>query len=201
MQENKITLTEDEKDVLQELMNIAYGSATAVVADMLDAFASLSIPNIQVLTMHELFETFDKLKNSSYFFATQAFSGEFNGESAFFINEESAQNLATHLEIESKEDLDDAILELTNVLTSSLTTQLAAEMGSEVIFSLPSIFKVPLQEIENVETFQLYSQVIVIDTDLNFQDQKIHGKIFILTKDESIQWLKTKLNIILEQLI
>jgi chemotaxis protein CheC len=201
MQENKITLTEDEEDVLQELMNIAYGSATAVVADMLDAFASLSIPNIQVLTMHELFGTFQELKNSSYFFATQAFSGEFNGESAFFINEESAQNLAKHLEIESKEDLDDAILELTNVLTSSLTTQLAAEMESEVIFSLPSIFKVPLQEIENVETFQLYSQVIVIDTDLNFEDQKIHGKIFILTKDDSIQWLKTKLNIILEQLI
>ncbi len=194
-------LTEDERDVLQELMNVAYGNATAVVADMLDAFASLSIPNIKVMKINELLETFSELKSTSYFFSTQAFNGEFDGESAFFINQESANNLAKHLELESEEDLDDAILELTNVLTSSLTTKLAQEMDTEVSFSLPSISKVPLQEIGSVETFQNYSQVIVIDTDLNFEDQKINGKIFILTKDESIQWLKIKLNSILELLI
>ena len=198
---NELTLTEDEKDVLQELMNIAYGSATAVVADMLEAFASLSIPNIKIMTVSELLKTFHELKSSSYFFSSQAFSGEFNGESAFFINEESANNLAKHLELENREDLDDAILELTNVLTSSLTTKLAQEMETEVSFSLPNILKIPLEEMEGVETFQLYSQVIVIDTNLNFQDQKINGKIFILTKDASILWLKTKLNTILDQLL
>jgi chemotaxis protein CheC len=194
-------LNDDEKDVLQELMNVAYGNATAVVADMLDAFASLSIPNIKVMKINELLATFAELKSTSYFFSTQAFSGEFDGESAFFINQESANNLAKHLELEDEADLDDAILELTNVLTSSLTTKLAQEMDTEVSFSLPTISKVPLEEIGDVATFQNYSQVIVIDTDLNFEDQKINGKIFILTKDESIQWLKIKINSILELLI
>ena len=198
---HKYELSEDERDVLQELMNIAYGSATAVIADMLEAFASLSIPNISVISTAELIETFQELKSSSYFFSTQAFSGEFNGESAFFINEESANNLAAHLELEDEDDLDDAILELTNVLTSALTTKLAAEMETEVTFSLPDIDKVALGEMTKLETFKHYSQVIVINTELNFQDQQIQGKIFILTKDESIQWLKTKLNDILEQLI
>ncbi len=195
------TLTEDERDVLQELMNVAYGNATAVVADMLDAFASLSIPKISIIQTEQLLETFDTLKSTSYFFSTQAFSGEFNGESAFFINKESAENLAKHLELESPEDIDDAILELTNVLTSSLTTKLAEEMDTAVSFSLPSISQIPLAEMHDVVTFKHYSQVIVIDTDLNFKDQQINGKIFILTKDESIQWLKTKLNTILELLI
>ncbi len=198
---NSIILTEDEKDVLQELMNVAYGNATAVIAEMLDAFASLSIPNIKVMQVSELMERFNQLKDSSYFFSTQAFMGEFNGESAFFIDEESANNLAKHLELESIEDLDDAILELTNVLTSSLTTRLAQEMDTEVSFALPSISKVPLNEIANVDTFLQYSQVIVIDTDLNFEDQMIHGKIFILTKDESIQWLRERIHTILEALI
>ena len=195
------TLSDDEKDVLQELMNVAYGNATAVVADMLDAFASLSIPKIKVMKTGELLKTFAALKSTSYFFSTQAFSGEFDGESAFFINQESATNLAKHLELESEADLDDAILELTNVLTSSLTTKLTQEMDTEVSFSLPSISKVSLEEIGDVDTFKNYSQVIVIDTDLNFEDQKIDAKIFILTKDESIQWLKTKLNTILELLM
>jgi len=196
-----ITLTEDEQDVLQELMNVAYGNATAVVAEMLDAFASLSIPNIKVMETSELLKQFQSLKGESYFFSTQAFAGEFSGESAFFIDNESAQNLSTHLELESEEDLDDAILELTNVLTSSLTTRLAQEMQTEVRFSLPKISKIPLNEMEENQTFAKYSQVIVIDTQLNFEDQKINGEIFILTKDGSIEWLKNQLNTILEALM
>ena len=194
-------MTEDERDVLQELMNVAYGSATAIIADMLEAFASLSIPNIQIMDTEELLNNFRSLKAKSYFFSSQAFNGSFSGESAFFIDDASAQNLATHLELESSEDLDDAILEVTNVLTSTLVTKLAQEMETQVKFSLPNISKVPLEDIQEVQTFQSYSQVIVIDTQLNFEDQKINGEIFILTKDESIQWLKTKLNSILEQLM
>ena len=195
------SLTEDEKDVLQELMNVAYGSATAVVAEMLDAFATLSIPKIQVMSVNELLHQFESLKDKSYFFATQAFAGEFSGESAFFIDETSANNLAKHLEVDSPEDLDDAILELTNVLTATLTAKLAQEMQTQVSFSLPNISNIPLSEIADTATFQNYSQVIVIDTQLLFEDQKINGEIFILTKDASIQWLKHKLNYILDQLI
>jgi len=194
-------LSQDEQDVLQELMNVAYGSATAVVADMLDAFASLSIPSIKIMTVEKLLQHFTKIKHTSYFFSSQAFSGEFSGESIFFIDTTSANNLAQHLELDNAEDLDDAILELTNILTSTLTTKLATEMQTEVTFSLPSISKIPLEEMIAIDTFQKYSQVIVIDTQLNFEDQKINGEIFILTKDTSIQWLKTKLNTILEQMM
>ena len=197
---SNIILTEDEKDVLQELTNVAYGSATAVVAEMLDAFATLGIPNIKIMQTSALLEELNELKGNSYFFSTQAFLGEFSGESAFFIDNESAQNLAKHLQLKNDDDLDDAILELTNVLTSSLTTKLAIEMGTEVRFSLPSINKVELYQLEENRTFKEYSQVIVIDTQLNFKDQAINGEVFILTKDGSIEWLKNQLNSILEAL-
>ena len=182
-------------------MNVAYGDATAVVAEMLDAFATLSIPNIRIIETSTLLEELKGLKGESYFFSTQAFNGMFSGESAFFINEESANNLAKHLELQSNEDLDDAILELTNVLTSTLTTRLAKEMNTEIKFSLPSISKLPHDEIQTNKTLQEYSQVIVIDTELNFEDQQINGEIFILTKDGSIEWLKNQLNNILEALM
>jgi chemotaxis protein CheC len=196
-----LTLTDDEKDVLQELMNVAYGNATAVVAEMLDAFASLNIPNIKILKTSELVTELHSIQSESYFFSTQGFIGEFSGESAFFIDSESAKNLAAHLELDTDEDLDDAILELTNVLTSSLTTRLAQEMETEVKFSLPSISKLPYDAVVSNHSFKEYSQVIVIDTQLNFKDQKINGEIFILTQDGSIEWLKNRLNSILEALM
>ena len=74
-------------------------------------------------------------------------------------------------------------------------------MNTEVKFSLPSISKIPLNEIENNQAFQKYSQVIVVDTQLNFKDQKINGEIFILTKDGSIEWLKNQLGTILEAMM
>ena len=50
----KIILTEDERDCLQELMNIAYGSATAAISEIISKFATLSIPKIQTIDSHEL---------------------------------------------------------------------------------------------------------------------------------------------------
>ena len=51
---SNINLTEDEKDCLQELMNVAYGSATAAISEILDAFAKLSIPKIQIINASDL---------------------------------------------------------------------------------------------------------------------------------------------------
>ncbi len=197
----EIQLTEDEQDVLQELMNVAYGNATAVVAEMLDAFATLSIPKIKIIQTSELLNHFQEREKVSYFFSSQSFMGEFSGETAFFIDQNSAKNLSLHLELEDDEDLDDAILELTNVLTSSLTTKLAGEMGTQISFAPPSITMLPLEEIQQADTFKKYSQVIVIETELKFEDQKINAEIYILTKDGSIQWLKKQLNTILEALM
>ena len=51
---SNINLTEDEKDCLQELMNVAYGSAAAAITEILNAFANLSIPKIQIIDSSEL---------------------------------------------------------------------------------------------------------------------------------------------------
>lgn len=194
-------LTENERDVLQELMNVAYGSATAVIAEMLEAFATLSIPKISVVSTEELLDNFHKREEKSYFFATQAFSGEFNGESAFFIDRQSSKNLAKHLGITNVAELKDSLLELTNILTTSLTAKLANEMGTLVKFSIPQVNEIDLENIKDDQAFEEYPQVIVIETELNFEDEKIKGEIIILTRNESILWLKKKLNEILEMMI
>lgn len=196
-----VTLSEDEKDFLREFMNIAYGNATAVVAEMLDAFASLSIPQIEIMHSSQLLEKFKTLEDVNYYFSTQPFHGHFSGEIAFFIDDISARNLAMHLELEDDNDMDDAVMELTNVLTASLISRLAQEMGSEVSFSVPKITHLPLSTIGQNETFSRYEQIIVIQTDLIFETQKIKGEIFILTKDESISWIKTSIQNLLDTLM
>lgn len=62
---------ENEKDCLQELMNISYGAATAAIADIINKEATLSIPNIQTVTTKEFKDYLkEKLLNKVEYFIT-----------------------------------------------------------------------------------------------------------------------------------
>ena len=51
--DNKTTFNDDERDCLQELMNISYGSATAEIAQIIDKYATLNIPKIKTASLYE----------------------------------------------------------------------------------------------------------------------------------------------------
>ena len=46
-------LDSDEKDCLQELMNISYGVATAAITQIVNKFATLNIPKIEIVNSIE----------------------------------------------------------------------------------------------------------------------------------------------------
>jgi len=201
MSNYELELTEDEMDVLREFMNVAYGSASATIAEMLDAYATLSIPKIEIMSSEILKKTLHTLQEDSYFFSTQPFLGDFSGEIVFFINSESSSNLAKHLELQDEDEILDAIMEITNVMSSTLVSKLCEQMESEVTFSSPTIKKLNLEELSNNEILNSYKEVIVIQTEISFEDQKISGDILILTKDESVKWLKQTIENILTLLM
>ena len=203
---NGIEFNEDEKDCLQELMNMAYGSATAAISEVLDAFATLNIPRIQIIPADKLKDYLkSRLHNESeQFLATQLLSGNLAGENLFLIDSESAVNLAHEFDLEddeiNDEELFDIILEITNILSSSTSGRLAEDLDAIISFSPPSIQKITsIDKVDN-RLVDEYNQIIIISTELTFNDQKINGELLLLTKDNSIIWLKEALNKILDEL-
>ena len=82
------SLSDDQIEVLQEFMNVAYGSATAIIAEILDAFATLDIPRVHVLTTAE-FETYLKdiiKQDGECFFCSQGINGDLSGESILAVS-------------------------------------------------------------------------------------------------------------------
>ncbi|MDF1880710.1 chemotaxis protein CheC [Sulfurimonas sp. MAG313] len=201
----KYSLSEDQLEVLQELMNIAYGSATAIIADILDAFATLDIPRIEVISTSE-FELY--LKNmlkqeGDYFFCSQGINGDLCGESIFLLSRESITKLSKYFDFDdnvSDTDLKDVALELTNILSSSTVGKLAQEMGTTVSFSAPTTDIIDGFSLQDHENIRQYSQVIIIQTLISFQNEKIEGELIILTKDQSILWMKDVLDTIIKDL-
>ena len=123
--ENIIELNEDEKDCLQELMNISYGAATAAISEIIGKFATLSIPNIDTISSKDLVAHLNQklLSKNKYYVANQLINGYLAGENIFIIDEVSSINLAREFDLDEDEinenEIKDIILEITNILYSA----------------------------------------------------------------------------------
>ncbi|QKF59053.1 chemotaxis protein CheC [Aliarcobacter lanthieri] len=203
--ESNIILTEDEQDCLQELMNVAYGSATAAITEILDAFAKLSIPKIKIIDASNLKAYLSKELNleNEHYIALQQINGHLSGENMFLIDKISATNMANKFGLNENElndeDICDITLEITNILSSSTISKLAEDIETNVSFSAPTIKVInSITQLNNL-FISNYEKVIIISTKLEFEDLNIHGELFILTTDNSILFIKEKLNKILEE--
>ncbi|MDD4328731.1 MAG: chemotaxis protein CheX [Aliarcobacter sp.] len=201
-----ITLTEDEKDCLQELMNVAYGSATAAITEILNAFAKLSIPKIQIIDSSELKSYLSSELNLEveHLVSLQQINGTLCGENMFVIDKQSAKNIAYKFGLEedevNDEELADIVLEITNILSSSTISKLAEDINTNVSFSAPTIKIInSIDQLKNL-FISKYEKVIIISTQLKFEDLDINAELFIFTTDNSILYIKEKLNKILDEL-
>lgn len=198
-------ITEEIKEALCELINIAFGSATSAIATLFDNFATLHVPGIKLIPVDQI-ETYILKKNKSrpLYITTQQFKGTFEGEIIFAIDTKSAQNMqALICEVEgTEEDADDdsetqqSILEISNILGSSCIGKLAELLDSDVAFAPPAI-DFNSQILIGLDKTQ-YTQVIIIDTILDFKETKISGNLFILFNNEMFEWLKESLKTFLE---
>ena len=201
-----IVLTEDEKDCLQEIMNVAYGNATAAITEIFNAFAKLSIPHIQIIDSSSLKNYLsDELNfDDEHFVALQQINGDISGENMFIIDKKSAINMAYKFDLDDEnltnEDICDITLEVTNILSSSTISKLSENMQTSVSFSAPTIKVInSINQLNNI-FINKYQKIIIISTKLEFEDLNINGELFILTTDKSILFIKEKLNKILEEL-
>ena len=203
---SNINLTEDEKDCLQELMNVAYGSATAAITEILNAFANLSIPKIQIIDSSELKPYLSNKLNleMEHLVSLQQLNGTISGENMFVIDKQSAINIAYKFGLEDDEiddnEISDIVLEITNILSSSTISKLAEDIDTNVSFSAPTIKKLTsIDQLNNI-FISKYEKVIIMSTELNFEELNIRAELFILTTDNSILFIKEKINKILDEL-
>ena len=203
---SEINLTEDQKDCLQELMNVAYGSATAAITEILDAFANLSIPKIQIIDSSELKPYLSNKLNleMEHLVSLQQINGTISGENMFVIDKQSAVNIAYKFGLEEDEindnEISDIVLEITNILSSSTISKLAEDIDANVSFSAPTIKSLTSVNQLNNLFITKYEKVIIISTELKFEELNIRAELFILTTDNSILYIKEKLNKILDEL-
>jgi len=206
----KEMITAKETDLLQEIMNIAFGRAASDLAEYIDIFVILSVPDIKLLQAHDLPAYINKeIKDyDNVSVVEQNFWGKFKGN-AFLVfpagtgkrlismfdggDEISKSNPINELEKET-------FLEIGNILIGACIGKIAELLGDVISYSPPrvvvdkSIRGVVYDNLDDPDNL-----AIVLRTVFEFNEKNISGYMFILTKQESFAWLKTALHKFLEQ--
>ncbi len=195
-------IDEELQEVLGELINISFGSATATIADLFDNFATLHVPAISVIPLAEINRSVTGVFSDEKIYVTnQQFKGKFQGEVLLVLDPQSAQNLQIVLceeEDITEDDLQQNLLEISNILCSACISKLSELLVTDVSFA-PPIIDVAEQLIQNVNNSP-YSHVVLVSTILAFEDAKINGRMFIMFSDEMFSWLEEALTDFMENI-
>ena len=191
----------EEKDVLQEIMNIAFGNAAAELAQVINIFVVLSVPFIRVLRARDLPEYIKSEVggSESVSIVEQDFWGDFKGNAILVFQSGAGRELAFMLngddgifEPGATDRFESEILmEVGNILIGACVGKLAELLGDVVQYSPP---KVLIENLANdalpQNLFDPSCSAIILKTMFRFNDKDIGGLLFLVTSHESITWLK-----------
>jgi len=136
-----ISLNEDQRDALQELMNISMGQAANSLAHLIETKIGISIPKISAVTPSELFSLINRSENAYY--TRQSFLGDIQGEVMAVVSEQGLTEVASLLEYEaplSQSDIEETILELSNILAGACLAGLSNQLELATNLNMPTLF-------------------------------------------------------------
>lgn len=137
------SLNEEQRDALQELMNVAMGQAADRLARLTETFVTLSVPLIHsvALTNATLLEQL-MLAGQPAIITRQSFLGRLRGEVMVCFGENGAEQLADLMgyeDVEKNSTQDELMLDVTNILTGACINGLAQQVDIKVSYGSPSM--------------------------------------------------------------
>ncbi|NOZ70258.1 MAG: chemotaxis protein CheC [Deferribacteres bacterium] len=209
--EKEKILTDEEVDILQEIMNIAFGQAASDLADVIDIHVILSVPFVKILQAPELPDYIrDEIRDiCNISIIEQKFLGKFRGNALMVFPSHAGKELIalfgleenTHIDADPVETLGrETLMEVGNIMIGACIGKLAELLKDSVTYSPPRLI-IENHPCDTIPDSQLAADdsAIVLKTVFSFDKGSISGFVFLVTSHESIQWLKEALRKFIEQ--
>lgn len=205
-----VIFSDDEKDILQEIMNIAFGNATADLAEVVDIYVQLSVPSIRIIDIGALPKYLRETINSEgeSDIVEQKFWGNFKGSGLLVFPSGTGKDLLGMLEDKQNQETQNVsiatlerggLLEIGNILIGACVGKVSELLDTFVTYSPPQVIQGDGSGYEYlIEHFDTSQTAIVMKTIFTFKEKDISGFLLILTNYESIDWLRQALNDFME---
>ncbi|MFC1523846.1 chemotaxis protein CheC [Thermodesulfobacteriota bacterium] len=203
--ETNVLLSSQEIEILQEVMNIAFGKASADLADVVDIRVFLNVPYVEILNASILPERI--LKEVEEYgdirIVEQNYWGKFKGTALLVFPSEAGKVLISLFEENLEEDIEtegvgfekETLLEIGNILIGACVGKIAGLLDDIVSYSPP---KVLFKNIPNQSSLEgladANKHAIFMKTIFHFEGKDVNGSLFLISGQDSLGWLKTALN-------
>lgn len=199
-------LDEDQKDALQEIANIAMGTAASGLATVLESFVRLSVPRIRIVETSRMSDCFSAGQPSDRNVSAvrQAFYGQLDGEVVAVFGEDGCNDLADLLGHERGADQainEELLLDVSNILIGATMNGIVHQLGSELSFSAPAIMcsGVPFAHVFAGQQ-PISSQALLIQIDFSLEARSFSCHMLTFLTPESFDPLRKSLSRFLETL-
>lgn len=198
-------LTEDQRDCLQEITNVAMGQAGDRLARLLDVFVVLSIPHVSILNPTDISMALQSLNHESPYVVhgvCQGFiGGGIAGEAMLIFNNTDFNDLARLLKYDRITDEQaqyELLMDTANVLNGACLKGLAEQMDTNFSFGPPMLLGQHCNITDLLKNNMTWKQALVVEINYAIENHKINCDLLIVIAEQSIAGLVEKLNYLLD---
>lgn len=189
-----IELTDDERDALQETMNISMGQAGNALARLIQTQVTLSVPAIKAMSPADFHGLIQGQDNS--WFARQSFMGALRGEVITSIQRDGCEAMATLMDFETpldKAGTEEFVLEITNVVSAACLQGFSRQLKLSTQLAMPA-FYYPATLNGGFE----WSSILMMDIDFRIEHMQFDARVLIGLSEESIDQMLIPIRAMLE---
>jgi chemotaxis protein CheC len=202
-------LTEDRRDALQEVANLAMGQAATRLGRLLDTFIELSVPRVQVVEVSEAAEALRKMTGiqEAVSAVRQGFRSDIKGEALVICRSGSIDQLCALVNdpyprsAYEKVSQQEVIFDVANVLIGACVSCILEQLGRTPVFSAPGLLGESMS-LEDVFQPGLLGWEVALLVEVNFalEDQSFRAHLVMLMAEESIVHMNDALDALLSSL-
>ncbi|WP_296043347.1 chemotaxis protein CheC [uncultured Alteromonas sp.] len=186
-----IALSEDQRDALQELMNISMGQAANSLAHLIETKIGISIPNITAVTPAGLYDLVSH--NQQAYYTRQSFMGDIHGEVMSILTRHGLAEVAELLEYEqplSENDINETILELSNILAGACLAGLSEQLELATNLQMPTLFAPQKSDFSQYD----WQHSLIMEVKFDIQISSFTMRVVFCLDDASLTRLKSTLD-------
>ncbi len=197
------SLSENQRDCLQEISNIAMGQASDYLARLLNSFVVLSVPHVAILTPAEIAMAVQTIGDDSVSGICQGFiGGGIAGEAMLLFNDTSFIDLALLMKFEG--DLNtlterELLIDSTNILVGALLRGIAEQLDIEFSFGPPAIMGQHQQLDKLLMSKNVrWDRTLVIEVNYKIEGKNVQCDLLLVITESSLPTLFGKIACLLD---
>ncbi len=185
-------LSDEQTDVLTELINIGVGHAASTLHSLIGHKIRLVVPHIEIINIAEIINNPNLCKGSAVSAVSMAFRGSFNGNASLMFPLQSASTLVSVLNDEpvGSAQLDElrsgTLAEVGNILLNGVMGSIGNMLAARLNYSVPSYQESSLPDMLG---HQQAEAVLLARANFYIDELCIEGNILLFFEVESLHAL------------